>query len=40
MFTVLKVRDVLPASGDAAPYVHPPGTQARRVSTDPGFDPT
>jgi FtsP/CotA-like multicopper oxidase with cupredoxin domain len=41
MFTVLKVRDALASGGgDPAPYVHPPGTQARRVSTDPGFDPT
>jgi hypothetical protein len=39
MFTVLKVRDDL-APGDyrdPGPYRHPPGTVARRVSTDPEF---
>ena len=39
MFTVLKVRDDL-APGDfrdPGPYRNPPGTVARRVSSDPGF---
>lgn len=39
MFTVVKVRDNL-ASGDFSDpgwYRNPPGTQARRVSTDPDF---
>jgi hypothetical protein len=40
MFTVLKVRDALPADGrDPGWYRHPQGTLARRVSTDPSFDP-
>jgi hypothetical protein len=40
MFTVLKVRDTLPADGsDPGWYRHPAGTLARRVSTDPDFDP-
>jgi FtsP/CotA-like multicopper oxidase with cupredoxin domain len=40
MFTVLKVRDALPADGrDPGWYRHPPGTLARRVSSDPAFDP-
>ncbi|TXH04777.1 MAG: copper oxidase [Nevskiaceae bacterium] len=42
MFTVLKVRDELPADGrghdqDPGWYRNPPGTQARRVSDDPDF---
>lgn len=38
MFTVVKVRERLPADGsDPGWYVHPPGTQPRRVSEDPAF---
>jgi FtsP/CotA-like multicopper oxidase with cupredoxin domain len=41
MFTVLKVRDALAGDGrDPGWYRHPPGTLARRVSTDPAFDPS
>jgi FtsP/CotA-like multicopper oxidase with cupredoxin domain len=40
MFTVLKVRDALPAGGgDPGWYRHPRGTVARRVSDDPGLVP-
>jgi FtsP/CotA-like multicopper oxidase with cupredoxin domain len=40
MFTVLKVRDSLPADGsDPGWYRHPRGTQPRRVSQDPNFKP-
>ena len=38
MFTVIKVRDSLPADGrDPGWYQNPKGTVASRVSTDPGF---
>jgi hypothetical protein len=37
MFTVLKVRDSLPAGGDAGWYEAPAATTARRVSDDPDF---
>lgn len=38
MFTVVKVRDQLPADGsDPGWYEHPRGTQVRRVSQDPAF---
>lgn len=38
MFTVVKVRDELPADGsDPGWYEHPRGTQVRRVSQDPAF---
>lgn len=37
MFTVLKVRDKLPASGKVAWYQPPAGTMARRASADAGF---
>ncbi|TDU24265.1 FtsP/CotA-like multicopper oxidase with cupredoxin domain [Panacagrimonas perspica] len=38
MFTVVKVRDALPANpSDVGWYEHPKGTQASRVSTDPDF---
>lgn len=40
MFTVLKVRDRLPAAGrDPGWYTHPPGTQARCVSQDREYAP-
>ncbi len=34
MFTVLKVRDQLSSTGEAEPYVHPPGTLADRASAE------
>ena len=39
MFTVLKVRDELAAGNYRDPgwYANPPGTVARKVSTDPDF---
>lgn len=37
MFTVVKVRDKLPAKGDPGWFDNPPGTVTRRVSTDPEF---
>jgi hypothetical protein len=40
MFTMIKVRDSLPADGsDPGWYQHPPSTLARCVSNDPGFVP-